>query len=408
MSDKSKTFASGLLFGVAMATLVSIISINVARGAFGGGDKSSPLTSDGSALIDEEFESKTNTILSSIMTGLYEDLEAENLRDGMFKGLMDSLGDKYAAYYTADEYYRVKQSTYSYIYGIGVVLSELSDRSGFVILKVYEDTPAEREGLIAGDVIKSADGLITSGITLSELVSRVRGEEGTYVNLTVYRESEDLTFDVDVPREKINVPTVYADMADTDKNIGYIQISEFGGNTAEEFNESLDRLLSEGIEGLVIDLRNNPGGIVSAVEAVADRLLPEGVIVYTEDRFGTTETATSDANYLDLPMAVLVNGSSASSAEILAGALQDHEQATLIGEVTYGKGVVQVVKGLSDGSAIKYTGSRYLTPNKRNIDGVGIKPDIELEYEYTGSDESPFEYKYDNQINKAIEVLTEN
>jgi carboxyl-terminal processing protease len=239
---------------------------------------------------------------------------------------------------------------------------------------------------------------------LNAAVALIRGEEGTTVTITLQRDEEVL--DVEVTRRQIDVETVTYRMLED--NIGYIQVDEFDEVTANQFSTALDALTAQGMEALVVDIRNNPGGLLNVVVDMLDEILPEGIIVSVKDKNGVAQEYKSDAETrLNVPMAVLINGNSASASEILAGAIKDYEYGTLIGTTTFGKGIVQTIFPLEDGDAVKLTTAKYFTPNGNYIHGVGIDPDIELEYEYLNPDGTEYDVKYDNQIQKAVEVLTE-
>ena len=273
------------------------------------------------------------------------------------------------------------------------------------ISKVYSGTPAEEAGLLQGDVIVSADGNDATSMEVSDLVQIIRGEEGTTVSLEIYREATNKTFTVDVERRNVELPSVEGEMLDG--GIGYIQIGEFQTKTAEQFDEILSGLEQQDMKGLIVDVRSNPGGLLNSVVEILDRLLPEGTVVYTEDKYGNRQDFTSDAECVDYPIVVLCDENSASAAEIFSGAMQDYNYATLIGTTTYGKGIVQTIYPLSDGDALKVTTAKYFTPNGNYIHGKGITPDIELEYEYGNPEGMVYEKQYDNQLQKAIEVMTE-
>ena len=263
--------------------------------------------------------------------------------------------------------------------------------------------PAEKAGLLAGDLIIQAEDAVASSMELSDFATHVRGDEGTIVHLKLYRIGTGY-MNVEVKRAIIDVPTVKGEMLDD--GIGYIMIAEFGSKTAEEFADAVKELEAQGMTSVIVDLRNNPGGMVDSVTQLLDQILPEGVIVWTEDKYGKKKEYTSDASCLDYQMAVLINESSASSSEIFAGAIRDYKYGTLIGTKTFGKGVVQGIRRLADGSAIKMTTSKYFTPNGQNIHGEGIEPDIKLEYKYLDPDATKYDKMNDNQILKAIEVLS--
>ena len=270
------------------------------------------------------------------------------------------------------------------------------------ISAVEEHSYAEKAGILAGDLIVQAEDVMATSMELSEFATHIRGDEGTTVHLKLYRYGKGY-LELDVERAIIDVPTLKGEMLDD--GIGYIRIAEFGEKTAEEFADAVSELEAQGMTAMIVDLRNNPGGMVDSVTKLLDQILPEGVVVWTEDKNGNKKEYTSDAACLDYPMAVLINENSASSSEIFAGAIRDYDYGTLIGTKTFGKGIVQSIRRLADGSAIKLTTSRYFTPNGQNIHGEGIEPDIELEYEYFDQDATEYDMMDDNQILKAIEVL---
>ena len=272
------------------------------------------------------------------------------------------------------------------------------------VTHIYDNSPAQEAGLKEGDKIVKVDDIEATSMELSELVTNIRGEEGTTVHLVIEREGESENLEFDVARAKVDIPTVAYKMLEN--NIGYIQVSEFAENTPTQFSDAITDLQGQGMEKLIIDLRDNGGGMVVSCQQMLDMILPEGTVVYTEDKYGNRQDYTSDAeHYLDMPIAVLVNGNSASASEIFAGAIRDFDYGTLIGTTTFGKGIVQNIMQLKDGSAIKLTVAKYYTPNGDNIHGTGITPDVEIEYEYTGDTEGTYDEMQDNQVLKAIEVL---
>ncbi|MDY5775627.1 MAG: S41 family peptidase, partial [Lachnospiraceae bacterium] len=243
-----------------------------------------------------------------------------------------------------------------------------------------------------------------TSMELSELVTNIRGDKGTKVHLEVYREGEKDKLEYDIERDKVEVPTVEYEMLEN--NVGYIQITEFAEPTETQFTEAVNALQAQGMQAMIVDLRDNPGGYLSAVTEILDDILPEGITVYTEDKYGKRQNYTSDDEHrIEIPMAVLINENSASAAEIFAGAIKDYDYGTLIGTKSFGKGIVQTVKQLKDGSAIKLTTAKYYTPNGNYIHEVGIEPDVELEYEYTGDTNEDYDKSQDNQIQKALEIL---
>ena len=331
-------------------------------------------------------------------------MDREDLINGMYKGLFEGIGDPYSEYYTPEEYEDIMISTHANYYGIGAGLTQDKNTMEVSVTHIYDNSPAQEAGLKEGDKIVKVDDIEATSMELSELVTNIRGEEGTTVHLVIEREGESENLEFDVSRAKVDIPTVAYKMLEN--NIGYIQVSEFAENTPTQFSDAITDLQGQGMEKLVIDLRDKGGGMVVSCQQMLDMILPEGTVVYTEDKYGNRQDYTSDAeHYLDMPIAVLVNGNSASASEIFAGAIRDFDYGTLIGTTTFGKGIVQNIMQLKDGSAIKLTVAKYYTPNGDNIHGTGITPDVEIEYEYTGDTEGTYDEMQDNQILKAIEVL---
>ena len=324
------------------------------------------------------------------------DYTDEDVESGIYKGMMAGLGDVYTCYYTPEEYAGFLESTNGNYSGIGAMLSQDYSTGIITVVQVFDGSPAAEVGLQPDDILYKVKGEEVTGQDLSLVVTDLKGEEGSDVSISIMRGTEEIEYTV--TRRKIEVPTVESRML-TD-TIGYIEITEFDDVTDEQFLTALDELKSEGMQDLVIDLRNNGGGLVDVTCNILDELLPEGLIVYTEDKYGNRQEEYSDAeHYFDGKMAVLVNGNSASASEIFAGAIKDYGVGTLIGTQTFGKGIVQSLFPLSDGSAIKITVSRYYTPAGNNIHEVGIEPDIILERDTESAE--------DNQLQKAIEVLSE-
>lgn len=353
---------------------------------------------------DEETKNgiiKLLALKSQIEEEYYQDVDSKTLMEGAIKGMFESLDDPYSAYFTQEEYESYMASATGIYEGIGVVVSEDDNQNTFVIAP-QKGTPADLAGIQSGDQIIRVDGEDVTTLGVDEVVSRVRGPADSQVTVTIARDGQEMDFTL--TRSSIETTTVDSRVID---GVGYIQISEFASNTAEEFNSQLDNLLSQNITGLVIDLRSNPGGNVQVAVDIADRLLGETVVVYTEDKDGNRTDYKSDAaEALDLPMVVLVDGGSASSSEILAGALQDTQAATLVGTTTYGKGVVQIIKGLDGEGGFKVTNSEYFTPNGRNIQGVGLEPDVTIEAtDYMVN--NYFTDEEDVQLQQALEVISQ-
>ena len=393
--QKNHSFRKGLVCGI----LVCVLGIAVcgcgatwALGRLG----LAGLSGMASASDQSEVSSKMQELQSYIDRYFLFDYEKEDEESGIYKGMMSGLGDVYTTYYTPDEYASFMESSNGSYSGIGAMLSQDYNTGIITVVKVFEGSPAEEAGIQPDDILYKVKGEEVTGEDLSLVVTDLKGEEGTDVDISMMRGTDVL--DMTITRRSIEVPTVEYKMLD--ENIGYIAISEFDDVTDEQFIAALEDLKSQGMKNLAIDLRNNGGGLVDVTCNILDQLLPEGLIVYTEDKNGDRQEEYSDAeHYFDGKMAVLVNGNSASASEIFAGAIKDYGVGTLIGTQTFGKGIVQSLFPLSDGSAIKITVSRYYTPAENNIHGVGITPDIILERD-TESEE-------DNQLQKAIEVLSE-
>lgn len=406
---KQTAFCKGMILGMLMmivvcflvVVLVPVVRVRLSANQTGGEQAAS--ASDDSALLTASVISKIEQLADTIDLLYYDDVDDENLVNGLYKGLFEGIGDVYSDYYTPEEYESLMVSATASLSGIGALLQQDPDTMQVTIVHVYEDSPAEKAGIRDGDMIVQVDDIISTTMELSELVTHIRGEKGTVVHLKVYRAGERDYLELDVERDIVDVPTLTGEMLED--GIGYILITEFGDKTAEEFADQVKELEAQGMTSMIVDLRDNPGGMINSVTDILDQILPEGVTVWTEDKQGNKKEYISDAACMDYPMVVLINGNSASSSEIFAGAIRDYEYGTLIGTTTFGKGVVQSIRQLSDGSAIKLTTAKYFTPSGENIHGEGIDPDIELEYEYLDPDATEYDMMQDNQILKAIEVL---
>lgn len=352
-------------------------------------------------VLSEPVENKIAEVISALSRYYYEDLDQAELSTGLYRGLVDSLGDKYTNYYTPEEYAAYMNSTNGTYFGIGAVLSQDVNTMQISISRVYDGSPAQEAGLKEGDIFISAGGVAAANMGVSEFVNYVKGEEGTKVDLVMERDGEEMTFVVE--RRKVEIPTVNHQMLD---GVGYIEILEFDGVTAKQFKKALAELKSAGMKALIVDLRSNPGGMIASVTEILDEILPEGLLVYTQEKSGAKKEYFSDSKELGMPLAVLINEDSASASEIFAGAIKDYDYGTLIGTTTFGKGIVQALLPLSDGSALKVTTAKYYTPSGNYIHGVGIDPDIELKYEFLGEETETYDIMKDNQVLKALEVLT--
>ena len=394
---KQNGFGKGFFAGVIVMALLSVV-------IFGVYEYVSGVSVSRTGLLDRTTSKKLQTLAAYIQSNYYEDVDTGTLQEGLYAGLFDNL-DVYSQYYTAEEAQHLYDTNVSGTYcGIGASLQQDADTKVVTVMHVYDGSPAQESGLQEGDVIVSADSYEAASTDLSEFITHVRGEEGTQVHLVIARSGESDYLEFDITRKNLVLPTVTQKMLEN--QTGYIQVTEFTEHTVEQFEDALSELQQEGMTALIVDLRSNPGGMLTSVCSMLDDILPEGLLVYTEDKNGNRQDYNStDDKSLDLPLAVLVNGNSASASEIFAGAIQDRKAGTIIGTTTYGKGVVQSILSLKDGSAFKLTTSRYFTPNGTCIQGIGIQPDVEIEYEFTGPEDAKYSEEYDNQIQKALDVL---
>lgn len=327
-----------------------------------------------------------------IRDNYYGEINEADLNDGILKGYVDGLGDPYSHYLSEEEYIDEQSENAGEIIGLGLTLAE--DESGYIrIEQVLENSPAAEVGIIEGDAIINIDGTNVTEIGFDEAVETLKGSEGTSVKLTIRRSGIDT--DYDFTRRSIEVTSVTGRLIDG--YIGYIKIDGFKENTSEQFVEILQRLTSNGAKALVFDLRDNPGGLVTSLEECLDPLLPEGKIAIAEYKDGHSETLIySDSSELDMPMAVIMNDETASSAELFAAALRDFNKAQLIGEQTYGKGVMQSTTEFESGGAVVLTVAEYRTVRSDCYDGVGLSPDYPIQNEDEG---------VDSQLDKALEVV---
>ncbi|MGN0305720.1 MAG: S41 family peptidase [Lachnospiraceae bacterium] len=401
MEKEKNGYWSGLLSGLLLAVLL-LGCLYVGRQVYGiyearqiaDGKEQSELLSDYTTAKIKVIE---DTIDKYYLTGS----DLATLENGLYSGMVEALGDPYSVYYSAQELEEIQQKTEGIYYGIGAYISKGVMDDFCTISGVIKNTPAEEAGLRTGDIIYEVDGVLAQGMETTEIVALIKGEEGTKVTLTLIREGETDYLHIPVERRKIESPTVEWEMKE--KQTGYIRITEFDDVTTDQFAEALAECRGKGMTGLILDLRGNPGGNLSTVCEIARMLLPKGLIVYTEDKYGKREEYTSDGKHqIDIPMVVLVNGYSASASEILAGAIQDYGVGTIMGTTTFGKGIVQRIISLSDGSAVKLTVSKYYTPNGNDIHEKGIVPDVEIEFDA----ESYYADEKDNQLEGAMQYLT--
>ena len=338
-------------------------------------------------LIENHFLWESN------MSGMFE---------GAIAGVVNSLGDKYSVYYNREETKEHFQDVQGVFGGIGVFLTE--DEGRTVVSSPVEGSVSDQAGIQSGDVIMNVNGEDVSMMDTDQVVARLRGDIGTEVQVSVLREADQKIYDYTLIREEINDTSAAATLLSSDPDIAYLRITKFASNTDEEVVDALNELIHDrGFKGLIVDLRNNGGGDVNAATNIAGLFVPAGPIVHIVDKDGSTNTVTSSGAKLEVPLVVLVNEYSASASEIFAGAIKDTHAGTLVGTKTFGKGIVQVVYPLKDGSSVKLTQSRYLTPNKNDINQVGIEPDVYCDF----PEDMTLETFQDVQLEKAIEILQE-
>ncbi len=405
--DKEKGSGKGLfLIGVVVGIAIALFVVGIGYLGFGlqaaMERQDQPVLAEG-AVVNEALITKLQLLEEYIDRMFYlDEVSSEDLQTGIYKGLMEALNDPYSVYYSAEELSSFMQQTEGIYFGIGAYM-QMDQETGLpLITNLIPGSPAEDSELRPGDLVYQVDGEPVQGLSLDEAVAMIKGPENTQVTLTVVRESAEDFLDITLTRRKVETPTVTVEMLDD--GMAYIQITEFDDVSVDQFTEALAVAKGSGMKGMILDLRGNPGGSLDAVVQMCRMILPEGMIVYTENKSKEREEFTCDGKHeLQVPLVVLVDGNSASAAEIMAGAIKDHGLGTLVGTTTFGKGIVQQVIPLRDGSAIKITISAYYTPNGSNIHGIGIAPDVECPFDgeaYYGSEDHP-----DNQLEKAKEVL---
>ena len=392
---------------IALVAVTSVVSVLGSALVFSGLDYLNPkyeISFDPKAVSIENIR-KFVQVRDVLKSEYYKTVDENNLVEGAISGMADSLGDPYTMYFNKEQMkVFMERSDGSYV-GIGVSITMGNDGL-LTIIEPFKGSPAEKAGMLQGDkIIRVGDKDVTAIRDEDIIISMIKGPENTGVKVTVYRPSEGKPIEFDMVRKRIKVENIRSEVLPG--NIGYIRIIMFDSDISRYFEEHLNALLGQGIDALVIDVRDNPGGSYDQVVKIADRLLPKGLIVYTEDRRGKKVEEFSDPKQLELPMAVLVNDNSASASEILSGALKDHNKATLVGVKTFGKGLVQAVLPLSDGSGLKVTVSRYFTPSGVCIQDIGIEPNqtVQLPEKYNNMPVSQIPRGDDVQLQTAVEIL---
>ncbi len=430
MESKNK-FWKGALVGALLTAFAGLVIVGMSMGIFligrtAIGDKGQAAESILAENQEEGLNIKriTNKVqmLQQVIDKYYLfDEDTDRVEDWIYKGMMAGLDDPYSTYYTADEYKRLQEDTKGEYCGIGVMVSQNRNTGIITVVKVFEGTPGEEAGMLPGDILYKVSDTEVTGMDLDLVVKDfIKGEEGTPVTITVLRQETSDYLDLTMNRRQIIVQTVEHEMLDDE--IGYIAVSQFDGVTAGQFNDAIDDLEKQGMKKLVIDMRNNPGGVLDAVVSMLDYILPDDLavenpdlarkeknktlIVYMADKNGEGEQYyASDGHEVDIPITVLVNGESASASEVFAGALQAYDKATLVGTKTFGKGIVQTLFPLDKGTAIKMTVAHYYTPIGFDLHGKGLEPEVEIELDEELKTKVRIEHEEDNQLQKALETL---
>ena len=402
MEQNKRGFGKGVALGVGISAVVVaavvwlfliVMEVTGAQLVLGG---SSIGRGSSSEVLSSEALAKLDRIKTIIDQYYLYDVDEEALVDGIYKGMVSALGDPYSAYYTEEEFASQMEDNEGVYVGIGVKVQQDVNTGYIKVVQVFRNGPAEEAGIQVYDYLVEADGTDFYNMDINTAVTYIRGEENTTVHLKWYRGGEYLEGDVE--RRQVESETVVYEMLED--GIGYLQLTEFSDITVEQTKNALEDLKSQGMEGLILDLRDNPGGLLTSVVSIADEFAPQGVVTTIKEKDGTEEVyETEDDEYLNLPLVVLVNGNSASASEILTGVIRDYQVGTIVGTKTFGKGIVQQTFSLGDDTALKVTMADYYTPNGESIHQVGITPDVVVE-----KDDNT---ETDNQLEKALEVLKE-
>lgn len=416
VKESKNRFWKGILVGALVTAFAGLIVVGMATGIFLIGKttmknqgSTEQVGTAGNAqkkgLDMDHIESKVGLIQQIIDQYYLFDEDSAKVEDGIYSGLMAGLDDPYSVYYSKEDYKKLQETTTGIYCGIGVMVSQDRTTGVITVVKVFKDTPGFEAGMQPGDLLYTVGDTEVTGIDLDLVVSKyIKGEEGSKVKITVLHPDGKKYEDMEIERRKIEVPTVEFKMLEDE--IGYILVSQFDEVTPAQFKAAVDDLQQKGMKKLVVDLRNNPGGLLDSVVDMLDYILPDGLLVYTADKDGKGDKYYSkDGHELDVSMTVLVNGNSASASEVFAGAIRDFKWGQLVGTNTFGKGIVQNLIPLGDGTAVKLTVSHYFTPSGFGLHGKGLEPDVEVELNEELKTKATIEPEEDNQLQKAVEVL---
>ena len=400
-NQKRKGRMNGVI-GFILGIMTSFVLVYVGFAfAFNNGNVLSLFLKRNNKLDYKKIEEKTSVLQNIIDRYFLFDEDMTKVEDGIYAGMMNGLGDPYTVYYTKEEYKALNEDTEGKYSGIGAVVSQNPNTKIITIVKIFDNSPANDAGLQVGDIIHKIDGEEVAGTDMDILVkTKIRGEEGTSFKMTVLRGDDRKEVELDLIRRSIEVETVAGKMLDN--NIGYIAVSQFDAVTSEQFKSNIESLQSQGMTKLIVDLRGNPGGLLDQVVDMLDYILPDGLVLYTEDKYGEREEYYSDGSHeLKIPMVVLVNENSASASEVFTATFRDFEWGKVVGKTTFGKGIVQNVLPLGDGTAVKITTQHYYPPSGYDLHKVGIKPDIEVDL----NEGAKIGTDSDNQLSTAIDIL---
>ena len=433
MENKNK-FWKGALVGALLTAFAGLIIVGMSLGIFLIGRTAidgpqqaaeSNQAENQNGSLDVNRITKKITTLQQIIDKYYLfDEDTTQVEDWIYKGMMFGLNDPYTTYYTAEEYQKLNEDTEGEYHGIGVMISQNRGTGLITVMKVFKDTPAAEAGMRPGDILYKVGDMEVTGMDMDILVKDyIKGKDGSEVELTVFRQDEGEYVDLKMERRNVTVQTVEYQMMED--SVGYIAVSQFDVVTADQFKAAVDDLEKQGMKKLVVDLRNNPGGVLGTVVDMLDYILPDDLtiegdkdlvrtnpeatlLVYMADKNGKGEQEyASDGHSLDIPMAVLVNGESASASEVFTGAMKDYGRATIVGTKTFGKGIVQNLIPLDNGTAIKMTTAHYYTPSGFDLHGKGIEPDVEVELKEELRNQITVDVKEDNQIEAALKALNQ-